>query len=194
MSAAVGSATRPVYFEASGIPKAINYTIQSNVPANAKFTDTTYAVFGRSANGLVPHPTTTTSTRFLREDGSWVIPTNTTYSLATTSKNGLLRQLDGNTTHFLRGDGTWQSIPHPIGYYTATNPSIPGTNTKFFWSINASTHQLTHYPIIQIFEVATGEMVLADVEVDSSYNVIITMVDTTISTIRKDTYRVVMVG
>ena len=111
VAAAVGSATRPVYFEASGIPKAINYTIQSNVPANAKFTDTTYTTFNRSTNGLVPHPTTTTSTRFLREDGSWIVPTNTTYALATTSANGLLRQLDGNTTHFLRGDGTWQTPP-----------------------------------------------------------------------------------
>ena len=107
LASAVGSVTQPVYFEASGIPKPISYTIQSNVPANAKFTDTTYTTFNRSKNGLVPHPTTTTSTRFLREDGTWVVPTNTTYSLATTSASGLLRQLDGNTSHFLRGDGTW---------------------------------------------------------------------------------------
>ena len=118
VAAAVGSATRPVYFEASGIPKAINYTIQSNVPANAKFTDTTYTTFGRSTDGLVPHPTTTTSTRFLREDGTWVVPTNTTYSLATTSASGLLRQLDGNSSHYLRGDGTWQTPPQGISSLT----------------------------------------------------------------------------
>lgn len=32
---------------------------------------------------------------------------NTTYGLATTSANGLLKMLDGNTSHFMRGDGTW---------------------------------------------------------------------------------------
>lgn len=111
LSTDIGSKSQPVYFDVSGFPKPITYTINSNVPANAKFTDTTYTVFGRGTNGLVPHPTTTTSTRFLREDGSWIVPTNTTYALATTSANGLLRQLDGNRSHYLRGDGTWQTPP-----------------------------------------------------------------------------------
>lgn len=30
--------------------------------------------FTRSADGLVPHPTTNTSTKFLREDGTWQEP------------------------------------------------------------------------------------------------------------------------
>ena len=38
-----GNATTPVYFE-GGIPVAISHTIASSVPANAKFTDTTYTV------------------------------------------------------------------------------------------------------------------------------------------------------
>lgn len=37
--------------------------------------------------------------------------TNTTYSLATTLANGLLRQLNGSTTSFMRGDGTWATPP-----------------------------------------------------------------------------------
>ena len=129
LAGAVGSVTRPVYFEASGIPKAINYTIQSNVPANAKFTDTTYTTFGRSADGLVPHPTTTTSTRFLREDGTWVVPTNTTYSLATTSASGLLRQLSGNSSHYLRGDGTWQTPPYPVTKVNNKTGAVTLNNT-----------------------------------------------------------------
>lgn len=268
VAAAVGSATQPVYFEASGVPKATNYTIQSNVPADAVFTDTTYTTFGRNIDGLVPHPTTTTSTRFLREDGNWVVPTDTRYTLATTSASGLLRQLDGDTTHFLRGDGTWQDVANKqdkfatvsinrhqqildfqfdyyddgikftfgsaditinnsgefkfnnfqdieadtqpgnansiltkgyvddfcTKYYTAKNTIMPTQpDGKSYWHIGVSTHQLTHYPIVQIFEVATGEMVLADVEVDSSYNVTISMANTT-STIESGTYRVVMVG
>ena len=38
--------------------------------------------------------------------------TNTTYGLATTSANGLLRQLDGSTAHYMRGDGTWATPPN----------------------------------------------------------------------------------
>ena len=34
---------------------------------------------------------------------------DTTYGLASTSANGLLRQLTGNTSQWMRGDGTWQT-------------------------------------------------------------------------------------
>lgn len=37
---------------------------------------------------------------------------NTTYGLATTSANGLLRQLNGNTSYYMRGDGTWAIPPN----------------------------------------------------------------------------------
>lgn len=45
--------------------------------------------------------------------------TNTTYGLATTSANGLLRQLNGSTSSFMRGDGTWATPPNTT-YSTAT--------------------------------------------------------------------------
>lgn len=38
---------------------------------------------------------------------------NHTHNLASTSANGYLRQLDGSTAHFLRGDGTWATPPAP---------------------------------------------------------------------------------
>lgn len=37
---------------------------------------------------------------------------NTTYGLSTTSAAGLLRQLNGNTAQYMRGDGTWQTPPN----------------------------------------------------------------------------------
>lgn len=60
-------------------------------------TNTTYSNFVKSgssaAAGLVPAPSTTAgTTKYLREDGTWQVPpdTNTTYSAATTSANGLM--------------------------------------------------------------------------------------------------------
>lgn len=53
--------------------------------------------------------------------------TNTTYGLASTATNGLLRQLSNNTTQYLRGDGQW-SIPtqlkNGINNVTCTGSSV----------------------------------------------------------------------
>lgn len=48
----VGSSIRPVYF-AAGRPAATAYTIEKSVPANAKFTDTTYGMASASGAGLM---------------------------------------------------------------------------------------------------------------------------------------------
>ena len=39
----IGTNKKPVYFSADGVPVAINHTINSDVPENAKFTDTKYS-------------------------------------------------------------------------------------------------------------------------------------------------------
>lgn len=92
------------------------------------------------APGLVPDtPSTAGTTKYLREDGTWQTPPNTTYSEATTSVAGLMSSSDKtklngiesgadvtdaenvkaalgtNSTHggaFLRKDGTWQVPPN----------------------------------------------------------------------------------
>ena len=46
---------------------------------------------------------------------------NTTYGLATASANGLLKQLSGNTSQYMRGDGTWATPPN-------TTYSLVGAN------------------------------------------------------------------
>ena len=50
---AVGSATKPVYVAANGVATAISHFINSDVPANAKFTDTTYNDATQSTHGLM---------------------------------------------------------------------------------------------------------------------------------------------
>lgn len=50
---AVGSATKPVYIAANGAATPITHSINADVPANAKFTDTTYNDATQSAHGLM---------------------------------------------------------------------------------------------------------------------------------------------
>lgn len=52
-NAAVGSATKPVYVAANGVATPISHSINSDVPANAKFTDTTYNDVTQSTHGLM---------------------------------------------------------------------------------------------------------------------------------------------
>ena len=76
--------------------KDSGFTIATSVPANAKFTDTTYSnMTGASSSaagsaGLVPTPAAGKQASFLRGDGTWAVPTNTTYSVVTSTANGLM--------------------------------------------------------------------------------------------------------
>lgn len=95
-----------------------------------KDTNTTYAnmkaatASAAGAAGLVPAPAAGEQSSFLRGDGTWVVPTNTTYGLASTTANGLLRQLNGSTSSFMRGDGTWATPPNTT--YAVANESTNG--------------------------------------------------------------------
>lgn len=81
-------------------------TVGVNVPAGAKFTDTTYDAFiGATASaaggkGLVPSPAVGGQAKFLKGDGTWQTPPNTTYEPVTQVANGLMigadkKKLDG---------------------------------------------------------------------------------------------------
>lgn len=50
---AVGSTTKPVYIAANGAATPISHSINADVPANAKFTDTTYSDATQSTQGLM---------------------------------------------------------------------------------------------------------------------------------------------
>lgn len=113
-----------------------NYKVQldssGNAYVNVPWTDTntTYTnmkaatASAAGAAGLVPAPAAGKQTSFLRGDGTWVVPTNTTYGLASTTANGLLRQLNGSTSSFMRGDGTWATPPNTT--YAVANESTNG--------------------------------------------------------------------
>ena len=77
-------------------------------------------------SGLVPAPTKGTQGQYLRGDGTWATPTNTTYSNmtgATADTNGTSGLVPapkiGKQYYYLRGDGTW-SLPTNTTYSPAT--------------------------------------------------------------------------
>lgn len=116
----------------STVTNASGYTacpIVNGIPYY-KDTNTTYAnmkaatASAAGAAGLVPAPAAGKQASFLRGDGTWVVPTNTTYGLASTTANGLLRQLNGSTSSFMRGDGTWATPPNTT--YAVANESTNG--------------------------------------------------------------------
>lgn len=116
----------------SSVTSASGYTacpIVGGVPYY-KDTNTTYAnmkaatASAAGAAGLVPAPAAGEQASFLRGDGTWVVPTNTTYGLASTTANGLLRQLNGSTSSFMCGDGTWATPPNTT--YAVANESTNG--------------------------------------------------------------------
>jgi len=92
-------------------------TSQSNNIITIDGTDTTYSEFTNSSEGLVPSPGGSgNSIKFLNEDGTFKVPSYTTYPLFydtnnnPAAQNGLVPAPAANeTTKFLKGDGTWGS-------------------------------------------------------------------------------------
>lgn len=72
---------------------------------------------------------------------AWRDDANTTYGLASTTANGLLRKLDNNTAHYMRGDGTWQTPPDTNTWRgiqntltsTSTTDSLSANMGKTLW-------------------------------------------------------------
>lgn len=76
------------------------HTVETNVPADAVFTDTKPVnMKGATADtagsaGYAPAPAAGAQGKYLRGDGTWQTPPNTTYSPATQSTNGLMSAAD----------------------------------------------------------------------------------------------------
>lgn len=119
-----GSSTQPVYFS-GGKPVACSYTLGKSVPADALFTDHTYGnMKGATSSsagsaGLVPAPNIGEQLKFLRADGAWVIPTNTTYSVGTSSYSGITK-LYTETGSAIDGTMTQNAITTALNGKSAT--------------------------------------------------------------------------
>lgn len=131
-----GSSTQPVYFS-GGKPVACSYTLGKSVPADALFTDHTYEnMKGATSSaagsaGLVPAPNIGEQLKFLRADGAWVIPTNTTYSVGTSSYLGITK-LYTETGSATDGTMTQNAIT------TALNGKSPTSHTHNYAGSSSS--------------------------------------------------------
>lgn len=90
------------------------------------------------------------------------------------------------------GAPTWQNMPTILKKYTEYNEALTASGGVFTWTIAKATHGITTPAIVQLFEEATGEMVIADVTVDGNRVVTIKIVGS--GTLAKGTYRVVIIG
>lgn len=99
-----------VTVDSTGHVSAVSAVTKSDITAlgiPAQDTNTTYSNMGAATSsaagkaGLVPAPAAGKQTSFLRGDGTWQIPTNTTYGVATETANGLMSAADYKLLHKL---------------------------------------------------------------------------------------------
>ena len=89
---------------------------------------------------------------------------------------------------------TWTTLPTILKKYSAQNGTLTAVGGAFTWTIASSTHGVNNPTSVQLFESASGDMVMADVSV-SSTGVTIVINDTASNgTLAANTYRAVIIG
>lgn len=117
----------------TNITDALGYTPPESDTTYKDFVGATSTSSGKS--GLVPAPSSGASDRYLRSDGQWGVPTNTTYGVFTTGKSGLVpAPSSADAGKFLRGDGTWQEASGGSSQYVlpqATGAALGGIKVGY---------------------------------------------------------------
>lgn len=92
------------------------------------------------------------------------------------------------------GDGapTWQDMPVNLKKYSANNTAITAAGGAYTWTIAKATHGIDTPVVVQLYKVATNEMVMADVVVAATGDVAIQIVGS--GTLAADKYKVVIIG
>lgn len=90
------------------------------------------------------------------------------------------------------GAPTWQDMPVNLKKYSANNTAITAAGGAYTWIIAKATHGIDTPVVVQLYEVATNEMVMADVVVAATGDVTIKIVGS--GTLAADKYKVVIIG
>ena len=125
-----------------GVKAGNNITISEDGTISATDTNTTYEVMegatseANGQSGLVPAPTQGQQTRFLRGDGTWQVPTNTTYTNATQSKDGLMSSKDKTKLDGIEDNAN--NYVHPTTPGNKHIPSGGSTGQVLKWSADGT--------------------------------------------------------
>ena len=90
------------------------------------------------------------------------------------------------------GAPTWQDMPTNLKKYSANNTELTAAGGAYTWTIAKATHGINTPVVVQLYEVATNEMVMADVVVAPNGDVTIKIVGS--GTLAADKYKVVIIG
>lgn len=131
-TAQVTEAVGNLYFTTARARASFSAGTNVSIDANGVISsvNTTYSNFTRTVAGLVPNPGGSTTTRYLREDGTWVIPPDTIVTslpwTSITSRPSALSQFTndlgnygGWITSTGKADGAFKlwALTHPTDYY-----------------------------------------------------------------------------
>lgn len=90
------------------------------------------------------------------------------------------------------GAPTWQDMPTNLKKYSANNTELTAAGGAYTWNITKATHGINTPVVVQLYEVATNEMVMADVVVAATGDVTIKIVGS--GTLASGKYKVVIIG
>ena len=185
---AKGSGLYKITVDGMGHVSAVASVTKSDITAlgiPGSDTNTTYSAFkGATAtaaggSGLVPAPASGQNTRYLRGDGTWQTPPNTTYNVATDEANGLMSaadkaKLDGiasgannyaHPTFTARNAGLYKITVNNQGHVSAatavvksdiTALGIPSTNTTYNIATTSTDGLMSSEDKTKLDGIATG--------------------------------------
>ena len=185
---AKGSGLYKITVDGMGHVSAVASVTKSDITAlgiPGSDTNTTYSAFkGATATaaggaGLVPAPASGQNTRYLRGDGTWQTPPNTTYNVATGEANGLMSaadkaKLDGiasgannyaHPTFTARNAGLYKITVNNQGHVSAatavvkadiTALGIPSTNTTYNNATTSTDGLMSSEDKTKLDGIATG--------------------------------------
>ena len=95
------------------------------------------------------------------------------------------------------GAPTWGNMPQAFTKYVGQNAQLTASGGAFTWTIPSSVHNINNNGIIvQIYEVSSGDQIIADIAVNpSNFTITITINDVSnMGTLSANTYKVVAFG